>query len=217
MSLDELREEFEREVIGPLIYAEVASIARQVVRSYDPKVYAQSADWRTALEDLLQEVVLERLLGEGQLAYAMTVAVDEPHWRSLVARQVRRALARRRQRSVIDNLLDRADAILNREPYASEDVGRTAHHWRADDKPEDRRPTDEEIRAAAAAAAGIPVTKGRGDERAPMVYSTAALEALLARIADALPCKFTKGDLEDLAQSLDTMARRRPCGHRRCY
>ena len=81
MSLDDLRAEFEQELIGPRIYGEITAIARRVVRNYDPRVYAHAADWEDGFDDLLQEVVLERLLGEGQLAYAMTVAADLAHWR----------------------------------------------------------------------------------------------------------------------------------------
>lgn len=204
MTLEALRAEYEREVIGALIYGEVAALVRQVASGYSPRIYAHAASWETGFEDLLQEVVLERLLGEGQLAYAFTVAADLTHWRSLIVRQIKRALARRRKRSIIDNILERADEILSRPPFASAGKGRMTEHWKDGVFPEDRLPTEEEIRAATLAASGVPITRGHGDERAPMVYSTAALEMLLLEVASALPCKFTKADLDMILRNLLT-------------
>lgn len=204
MTLDDLRAEHARETIGALIYGEVATLVRQVASGYSPQVYARVSNWDAGFEDLLQEVILERLLGEGQLAYAFTVDADLAHWRALIVRQIKRTLAKRRTRSVVDNILDRADEILSRPPFASAGTGRTVQHWKDGSSPEDRLPTEEEIRAATLAASGVPITRGHGDERAPMVYSTAALEMFLLEVASALPCKFSKTDLDRILRNLLT-------------
>jgi len=204
MTLEEARAEYERETIGPLIHGELVTLVRRTVRRYDPRVYAGVADWSDGIDDLVQEVVVERLLREGQLAYAMTVAVDDAHWRRLMVRQIRRSLARRRERTVVDNLLDRADVILAQPPFISWAVGAVTAYGIGDRPREGRRPTDGELRRAIAAAAGTPITIAHGTERAPVVYSTAALEALLAKVAGALPCRFTKNDLDRIFRALLT-------------
>ncbi len=204
MTLERIRAEVERETIGPVILGEVVAIATRTVRRYDPRTYGGVSAWTDGIDDLVQEVILERLLAEGQLAYAVTVAVDIEHWRNLVARQVRRTLARRRQRSVVDNLLERAVARLGAPPFETRGAGTAADHAIAGRMAADRRPTDAELRAATAAAARVPVAPGRGDERAPMVYSAAALEALLIAVATALPCRFARADLDRILRALLT-------------
>lgn len=204
MTLADLRAEYKTEVIGPRIYGEVTAIARQVARSYDPRTYASAATWADGLDDLLQEVILERLLGEGQLAYAMATAADADHWRALVARQVKRALAKRRQRTVVDNLLERADELLSRPPFVSSGPRKRAEYWLEGRDVEMRRPTERELRSATNAAAAIPVVRGTAVERAPMVYTTAALERLLHEVATALPASFTRGDLDTIFRGLLT-------------
>jgi len=207
MTLDQLRDEYLRDTIGPLIYGELVTIAGQVVRRYNPRVYAASPTWSSALEDLVQEVVMDRLIRERQLAYAMTVAADMQHWHRLMERQVRRTLAHRRERTVVDNLLDRADAILDRAPFSAVRSGGVVEYQIAGSGVASRRPTDEELQVAIREAASVPITVGRGDERAPMVYSTPALEALLVRVAESLPTTFAKNDLDRILRDLLTQWR----------
>ena len=201
MTLGSLRAEYERDSIGPEIYGEIVRIVRGVVSRYDPQVYAGVPNWSHGVDDLVQEVIVDRLLEEGQLAYAFTVAFDLHHWQALIGGQVRRALAHRRRRSVIDNLLERADGILSSEPFWSSSGARGPQYQLRGGPTRPGPPNDAELREAALAIAAIPVTIGHGAERAPMVYSTAALETVLDAIARALPCSFVKNDLDRILRS----------------
>src|SRR5438128_2873924 len=109
MTLPEFREEYESVRIGPKILAYVQEVVSGIVRGgrYDPQIYAGSANWGDAEDDVLQGVVTEILIQEGQLDFLMATAATLDDFRNLLTRQVRRYLARRRRRSVIDNLLDR--------------------------------------------------------------------------------------------------------------
>ena len=114
MSIADLRTEYEREVIGLAILAEVRRACSFRPRRYPPTVYARSATWNDdAIDDLVQDVITHRLLGERQLAYLFDVGRTIDAWRALLDRQVRIALARRRVRTVVDNLLDRAKRLLD--------------------------------------------------------------------------------------------------------
>lgn len=186
MTLDELRAERNREWIGQGIYSVVVEICRAVVRSYDPTVYAAAPTWADSLDDLVQEVILKRLIEERQLDYALTVSASIEDFRRLMTRQVKRTLAHRRRRSVIDNLLERVSEVLAREPFLPTEPGQSRFIVAGSVK-EQRDPTDAELYEAAVAATLVPKVISHGTERAPVVYSPEALAELVRVIADALP------------------------------
>src|SRR5439155_23995156 len=108
MTLEELRDEYRTERVGAKIVAEVSSAVHDICRRYDPQVYGRSASWDDAEEDLVQSVVLELLLEEGQLDYLMATCVRLEDFEQLLRFQIRRYLARQRRRTIVDNVLDRA-------------------------------------------------------------------------------------------------------------
>ena len=64
MTLPELRSEYESRVIGGAILEEVRRACASHTRRYPPAVYARSQAWnRDAVEELVQDVAIERLLG----------------------------------------------------------------------------------------------------------------------------------------------------------
>src|SRR5260370_6664343 len=111
MTLVELREEYRSVRIGEKILEEVRQTVHQVCRRYDPQIYGGAASWDDAEGDLVQSVVLDLLIGEGQLDYLMATAVEIGDFQNLLKYQVRRYIARKRRRTVIDNVIDRAKAI----------------------------------------------------------------------------------------------------------
>src|ERR1700758_4228802 len=112
MTLAELRVEYKASFVGPKILGEVSEVVRGTVRRYDPEVYGGSASWDDVEEDAVQSVVEDLLLREGQLDYLMATALRLEDFRNLLRFQVRRYLARKRRRNVIDNLLDRSKELL---------------------------------------------------------------------------------------------------------
>lgn len=103
--------------IGPRMVAEVTRTARLLAPRYVATVYSEIGNWRHGLDDLVQDVVADALLRDGQAEYIVDQSLDIDEFRRLLAFQVKRVLARRRQRTVIDNLLARARPILNASPF----------------------------------------------------------------------------------------------------
>src|ERR1700737_1438512 len=109
MTWTELLHEYESERIGVGILELVTKGVGKVGREgYDPQIYGRVVRWEDGIEDVVQEVVVRLLLDEGQLDYIMAVSRDEGDFQRLLQWQIRRFLARRRQRTIIDNLLDRS-------------------------------------------------------------------------------------------------------------
>ena len=108
-----IRREFEARGVGPLMLAEVRTIAYRLVPRYNA-VYTGVGNWRDGFDDLVQDVVCDSLLRDQQAQYLVATSAAIEDFRRLLVRQTRRCLARRRVRTIIDNLLDRARPILTR-------------------------------------------------------------------------------------------------------
>ena len=189
MTLRNLRREYETSTIGPAILEEVRRACASQVRRYPPAVYARSHSWSgDTVDELVQDVVVERLLGEQQLAYLFDASADFSHWRALLTRQVKITLARRRVRTVVDNLLERAGRRL----AGSEEVETITFSgnkvFRRTGAQAPYRPlADDEVRRIAERVRALPRRRpGRG-ERAPSVYSGDGLAALLDMVFREAP------------------------------
>ena len=189
MNLPELRYEYENETIGPAILTAVRRACASRARRYPPTVYARSAAWSDdAIEDLVQDVIADRLLGEHQLDYLFDVARTIDAWRALLDRQVRITLARRRVRTVVDNLLDRARRVLDRDGLVQRStVSKRAVYSIRESGTAYRPLTEEELRQVVEDVRVVPRQKPGGGERAPSVYSKRNLEALLRTVLGHAP------------------------------
>lgn len=184
MSLERLREEYEAEGIGSVIYAEVVAIVRSAVGRYDPVVYGRAASWdRSAIDDLVQEVVVGRLLEEGQLDYVFLHAHDLDHLRALLALQVRRTLARTRTRTVVDNLLDRAKLLAQDSPFEFRSDSRNRWAFRLAGIPDQDANGRSFVGEAARAVQPFPRVPNVRGERAPMVYTSETLTLVMRTVA----------------------------------
>ena len=197
VSFRELVREYEREVIGPAVLGEVRGVCSVRARRYPPLVYARSGVWdEESMEDLVQDVVVDRLLGERQIDYLFDVARTVDVWRALLDRQVRVVLARRRVRTVVDNLLDRARRVL----VGWESVDRSTVSGKAvytySGSGAVYEPLDDlGVRRVGELVRVVPRrVPGRGD-RAPVVYGRRELEALLGCVLDAVPGGVSVRDL----------------------
>jgi hypothetical protein len=195
MTLEQLRDEYRTERIGLRWLAEVRSVARSVTSSYSPEIYADGLSWQSALEDLVQEVVTERLLREGQAAYLIDVAATYDDFRRLLARQIRLTLARQRRRTIVDQLLSRSRRLLGSDPFILVEAP-TAAWTLPGTQRELRAPTPRELRQACDAVRVFPRVIGRGYERASTVYRTKDLRALLEVVVRDLPTPVRLKDLD---------------------
>lgn len=197
MNLPELRYEYENETIGPAILTAVRRACASRARRYPPAVYARSATWNDdAIDDLVQDVITDRLLGERQLDYLFDVGRTIDAWRALLDRQVRITLARRRVRTVVDNLLDRARRLLDRDDSIQRStVFKRALYSQRGSAATYLPLTDEVIRRVVEDVRVVPrQIPGRG-ERSPSVYSKRNLEALLRTVLRHAPGGITVRDL----------------------
>jgi hypothetical protein len=114
MTLKDLRDEYDGpDKLGSSILSEIRAAAKRVGHTYPPLKYAGVFGWNDdAIEDLVQDVTVRRLLGGGQLDYMMAHAADIRHFRALLDRQVRQELSARRTRTLIDNLVDRCRELM---------------------------------------------------------------------------------------------------------
>jgi len=204
MSLEELRQEYSREIIGEKILDLLEGLVRTVTRKYDPRIYGGAVSWDEAHDDVLHSFIVEVLLEQGQLEYAVFLAETADHFKNLLARQLRFFLARSRQRTVIDNLLDRCKAITSEPPF-SQEVEKRSWSYALEEKPTtDHRPNSDEIARIAGELAVIPVQMSSSTDRASQIYSTSDLKSLLVRIASAVACWVSVRDLDNIFRRLLT-------------
>ena len=197
VSWHDIEAEYRREVIGPLVLAEARRAAEAVTRRYDPAVYGRAGSWADALDDTVQQLVVDLLLADGQLDYMMSVSRDLKSFRRLMAVQVRRLLARTRTRTVVDNLLDRARPILGAPPFEQHPAGRQQTMY-AVPGADPRRATPDEVWRAARIVALVPRVGVGRSERAPLVYTEQDLRSLLHAVANELNCRFSLSDLDTI-------------------
>lgn len=197
MTLLELTEEYQAQGIGARILDEIRILASRVVSNYSPQVYADVSGWNEGLDDLVQEFVTTVLLEEGQLDYTMLHASDLDHFRRLLTRQLRHLLARRRRRTVIDNLLDRCKTIAASAPFTQHSSG-TQWSYSLGEVEAGRSHSlarESVLRATAAKVSMVPIVRSRGLERAPKVYSDASIKVILQIVAEEAGGEVSNSDL----------------------
>lgn len=157
-------------------------MCRRVARRYPPAIYSDDGRWTDeAVDDLAQEVTLERLLGESQLDYVLELATDDDSLSRLLAFQVRRVLAHRRTTTVVDRLMNRIDARLTEEGFSIIELGGDRFVRPSDGGVDPRPLTDHQIRRIVARVAEIPrIPSNPTGKRESMVYNQAGLRALVA-------------------------------------
>jgi DNA-binding CsgD family transcriptional regulator len=196
--------EYRSEVMGRLLLREAREIVRSVVRGYDPIVYGRVWRWDEGIEDLVQDFCVDVLIGQGQLDYALAVAADLQHFRRLLARQLRHHLARRRQRTIVDNILERCKTLVMESPFRLVATPPAWSYTVAGKQVESGIPSAAALRDVAASLTGFPTIKSNPTMRAPMVYSTEVLVELLEGVATALPHAVTVADLDRILSFLLT-------------
>jgi len=173
--------EHRAERLGRLWYAEIRSACASKARRYPPGPYARASAWdEAAIDDLAMDAV-ERLLRKGQIEYICDVAASAGHARALLHRQIRFALLERRERTVVDNLLERAVEVL-RGPGYHEQLG-PPPSWTAAGTGEPPPPAEAHTpqgRLLALRLRRLPRLPAAGTERASPVWSLRTLERAVA-------------------------------------
>ena len=203
MTLKELRAEYEAVRIGPSIWGLVRELSGNIARRYPPGIYNDGAPWSDdSVEDLAQQVVLDRLLSEAQLEYLFDQATSIESWRRLLVLQIRRTLAHRRRKTVVDRLLSRVRRIAQVPPLHIRTVGRTVWISHEDAGGPLVDLADHRISQLANAVRDIPqLLASPRSTRASMVYTTADLRLLLERVLEQVSVVSER----DLARILEVL------------
>jgi hypothetical protein len=206
MTWGEILAEFRAAGIGPVILGVIRQLCAQTARRYPPAIYANSASWDdAAVADLVQDVIVERLLGEHQLDYIVATAHSISEFERLVTQQIKRCLTRRRRRTIADNMIDRSREILGQPPFAQVQGVSPIRYQLAGRVTDTRDPSATELRAAALVARAVPRdAPGVARQRAPRVYTTEALRALLEGVVRTLPTSVSVRTLDDIFRLLLT-------------
>lgn len=208
MTLDDLRAENLECTVGDAIHERINRLVEQQLRRRDPRIYARGAnDYRDALDDIVQDFTVEVLLNRGQLEYFLDVAATIDDFDALANRQIRRYLAQTRERTIVDNLIERATAILQADELMT--VGGSAGSPSFVLRTlEERRPVGDQHEALMVAAAvakdSVPRVFSNPDERLPRVYTDASLSTLLRIFLREVGCEVHKPDLQKLFEVLLT-------------
>lgn len=175
---DELKDEYDEHTVGERWLDEVTRSVRAIAPKYPASVYSETGHWNPeALENLVQEVVVSQLLAEGQLEYILDTATDLTSARGRLGGVVKRTLAKTRQRTVVDNLLDRAQEL---RPFAAPGTAPDSNYA--------------DVYRAATQVAKLPRIRIIHSERAPRVFATGILQDALDMTAAALDRPATRSE-----------------------
>jgi len=201
-----LREECERERIGPLLWALLVEVAGRVARKYPPHLYNDGETWsEEAHADLAQEVALARLIEENQLEYVLATADQSSGDRyealaRLLAFQVRRVLSHRRRKTVVESLHSRIKTMIAGPDFQTAELGGDTAIVLDGDPSSARQLSDDEVRRGASLIASVPRLPSRLDaERESKVYTAAHLEEVVRTLADSMGPLFL-GDIRRILE-----------------
>ena len=205
--LEELRAEYRSLTIGPLLLERLRGLVETQLRHRDPMIYAHASnDYRDGLDDVLNEFTLQVLLGEGQLAYFFDVAVTVDDFDRLTNFQLRRFLARTRQRSIVDNLVERSVRVMLADPAVviSGDGSNRRFKLASLETGSENRGEVSLAHAAAIAAAVVPKIYSNPDDRNPKVYTDESLRTLLRIFLSEVRSAVGRRELQELFDLLLT-------------
>ena len=171
--LDLLLAEAASQRIGQRWLDEVRMASIEVTRRFDPAVYAVAERvWsKGEIDELVQDVTVEQLLRQGQLDYILDVSQSIDDVRRLLRFRVRRELARRRRRTVVDRLLARLADVLDEDPYEQVPGSVPARYRPVGSESGIDSPTEEDLRRAAAAVRLLPTSQASGERASPVFQS----------------------------------------------
>lgn len=204
MRIEALREEHQTELIGKLLYERVTSLVKRQLRNRDPRVYAlDSHDYRDGLEDVVQRFVLDVLIGERQIDYVMSTAVEIADFDALMNRQIRRYLSRSRRRTIVDNVIDRSLPVLRAPPFEARTAGGEEEYLLSGGRSTLGPPQADSLRRAADLARSVRTIGGGATERTPPVYDADGLQSVLHILLSTCGL-VTRRDLDQFFQRLLT-------------
>jgi len=193
---DALCAEYERSrTIGPHWVDLVLDVCAKIAPKYPPSIYNSGIAWdMSSVKDLAQDVIVDRLLGAGQIHYIMASASGIAGARGLLTRHIKQVLVQRVIPNQRDNVADRlfplfekaGEAVPGGEGMAYRPVGSA---WPPAD------PSDEAIKSAVKVVRTMPRLPNRGTDRLSPLFTTEVLEVAVGPLWEALNVPVTKRTL----------------------
>jgi hypothetical protein len=204
VNFTELRNEYLAVGIGEGIYDLVRELASSLCRRYPIYVYNGGLAWSDkTVDDLVQEVVLNHLLGEAQLDFIFDNATSVESVRRLLVSQIKRALIKRRPMTPIDRLLVRIRKLADEGVVVRVDGSEVLYHLPGTVPFAAEMTTEAQLRAVAEAASA-PVLYSRVDsQRESQIFTKPTLVTVLQTFLEVHPC-LTERQLRLLFENLLT-------------
>jgi hypothetical protein len=175
----ELCTEYERERIGTRWLDLIFSVCSMIARRYPPDVYNGGSPWgESTFYDLAQDVIVERLLGDGQIDYIVASSSTLSGARGLVGKHVKQVLAQRVIPNQRDNVASRLHRLFEQagEPVQTVDglgFSPTGSSWTP------VQPTDQALLSAVRIVRSLPRLPNRGTDRLSPLFTTEVLESVV--------------------------------------
>lgn len=175
---DDLCREYGRERLGALWLDVIARVCANIAYKYAPAVYNNRLAWdESSVDDLVQDVVLNRLIGDDQIDYIVATASTVQAASGLIGMHVKQVLAQRAAPNQRENVASRLVSILEER---GERV--STPHGDAFRPPASNWPPGDLSAAAVNRAAriirGLPRLPNRGTERLSPLYTTEVLNGV---------------------------------------
>jgi hypothetical protein len=196
--------EHERERIGTSWLELIFNVCSAIARRYPPDVYNVGLPWdESSLYDLAQDVIVDRLLGEGQIDYIVASASTLSGARGLIGKHVKQVLAHRVIPNQRDNVASRLYQLFERwgKPVQTVDgVGfaPTGSSWSPVE------PTDRAVASAVRIFRNLPRLPNRGTDRLSPLFTTEVLESVVEPLWSVLNVPVTLNTLGRILESAFT-------------
>ncbi|KAA0086688.1 hypothetical protein CIW52_01890 [Mycolicibacterium sp. P9-64] len=196
--------EYERERIGTGWLELVFKVCSAIAPRYRPDVYNDGLAWdQASFYDLAQDVIVGRLLGEGQIDYIVASASTLSGARGLVGKHVKQVLAQRVIPNQRDNVASRLYRLFEQrgEPIQSVDgVGfiPPGSSWSPVE------PTDQASASAVRIVRDLPRLPNRGTDRLSPLFTSEVLESVVEPLWNVLNVPVTLNLLGRILESAFT-------------
>jgi hypothetical protein len=201
---NDLCSEYERERIGTGWLQLIFGVCSAIAPRYRPDVYNDGLPWdESALYDLAQDVIVERLLGEGQIDYIVARASTLGGARGLIGKHVKQVLYQRVIPNQRDNVASRLYRLFEQrgEPVQTVDgIGcvPTGSGWSP------AEPTDQAVASAVRIIRNLPRLPNRGTDRLSPLFTTEVLESVVEPLWSVLGVAVTLNLLRRILESAFT-------------
>ena len=195
---DALCSEHQQWRLGKLWLGLIRHVTRSVCVRYPGREYgASSPSWsEDDVDDLVSEVVLNRLLEQGQIEYIVSASASVGSARGLIGMHVKQVLAGRRVPTQADRVADRLWSAFQRSGEVVDGgqevtVRPSGSEWPAESGP---YPVGEAVRILS----GLPRLPNRGVDRASPVYSSDTLDSAVRLIWESIPIPVTRTTVREI-------------------